>query len=30
MADKMSNYFIESASGNLESGKTVEWKFRIP
>lgn len=27
MADKMSNYFIESASGNLESGKTVEWKF---
>lgn len=26
-ADKMSTYFIESASGNLETNKTIQWKF---
>lgn len=26
-ADKMSKYFIESSTGNLDSDVTVEWKF---
>lgn len=26
-ADKMNRYFIESATGNLETNKTVQWKF---
>src|SRR5690606_6932234 len=26
-ADKMNRYFIESATGDLETGKTVQWKF---
>lgn len=26
-ADKMNRYFIESATGNLETDKTVQWKF---
>jgi len=25
--DKMCNYFIAAATGNLEAGKTVQWKF---
>ena len=25
--EKMSNYFISHASGNMEEGKTVEWTF---
>ncbi len=25
--DKMSHYFIESSTGRLEDGKTVNWKF---
>ncbi|WKW46508.1 SRPBCC domain-containing protein [Myroides sp. JBRI-B21084] len=27
MANKMSNYFIESGTGNLETNQTVYWKF---
>jgi len=26
-ADKMNRYFIESSTGNLETDKTVQWKF---
>lgn len=26
-ANKMNRYFIESATGDLETGKTVQWKF---
>ena len=26
-ADKMNRYFIESSTGNLETNKTVQWKF---
>lgn len=26
-ADGMSNYFIEWASGNLETNKTIQWRF---